>query len=163
MKELTKKSFWISLCSFGLINYVILWVYIPKSILSGNPAIDGIVVHGFPFTTRTSGGCNFRGSCMDFNLFNFWLNIIVLITLTFLIAIVFQRGKTFWGGVKSTVHFLFGWLIIFGLLFATSFIVNIESVLNIKPVLQAIIVSLLYNSYYFLAPNHLPFTLTERN
>jgi hypothetical protein len=60
------------------------------------------------------------------------------------------------GEFKKYNSFFTGWLLVFGLLFAVSFIISIEAVLGLTPTLQAIIMSIIYNGYYFLAPNHFP-------
>jgi hypothetical protein len=105
IKTLAKKRFWISLVVFGFLNYTIFWNFIPQYTLSGNPGADGTVVYGFPFIVKTSGGCNFGGSCMDFNMLHFWLNVLVIVAFTLVITIVFQKEDDIWESLKNITHF----------------------------------------------------------
>lgn len=160
MRKFMKKRFWISLFVFGIFNYLFFWLYIPISILSGNPGADGVAVSGFPLTTKTSGGCNFGGSCMDFNLLHFWINLGLLIIFTALLSYVFSAGKTLADGFKNIGHYLLGWLIVLLLGVALSFVIPLEKILPTETVWQALGASFAYNLYYFLAPEHLPFTFS---
>ena len=162
MNLLTNLRFWGSLCGFGVINYIVLWIIIPLSVFSGNPGTDGVVVHGFPLITKTSGGCSMFGDrCMDFNLLHFWINLVILVTISVLMAYIFTKAKNSWSGVKNIGHYLLGWIMALCLLGIGIFATDINDALKLSSRWFVIVISAIYNLYYFLALSNFPFTLKE--
>jgi len=181
MNTFKKKRFWGSLLVFGLINHLFFWEFIPQHVLSGNPDVDGVVVTGFPLTVKTSGGCNFGGSCMDFNLLHFWIDILILVAFTALIAYVFSQKETIKSGLIQVGKYLLGWFILFTVFWwdvvfsgLAGYLYELlgdppvtrwiswgsfgKDILRLIPTWKTLIASILYNLYYFLMSEPFWFT-----
>jgi hypothetical protein len=169
MNFLFKLRFWVSLFVISIFNFYLFWLFVPPFFLSGNFGADGLGVKGFPLITGTFGGCAMGtvNTCTGLNMLHVWINFVVLIIASALMAYVVSRHKSFWAGAKELGYYLLGWLITVSVFVLICSVLNIENIVELPPRWLerwvGLIVSIVYNFYYFFRADEFYFTLTKLN